>query len=188
MRARASGQSAYLLLDVIERLDQLHISYAVIGAMAASFYGVVRASLDADAVISLASVKAGIPVLRKALDQKGLKVSFHSGDRDDPIGAVMNIEDKFGNRVDLLMNIKGVSEDIFSRTISSKLENTKILFAGPEDFIAMKIFAGSPQDISDARGVFQVSAGKIDKTLLKKLVSVYGPSALKTLESLLKNF
>ncbi len=187
MKAKASGQSAYLLLDVIEQLNQLHISYAIIGAMAASFYGLVRASLDADAIISLASAKTELSVLRQVLIQKGWKVDFYTGDIDDPIGAVIKIEDKFGNRVDLLKNIRGVSEDVFTRTVVSKLENTKILFAGPEDFIAMKIFAGSSKDISDAQGVLQISGSKIDKTLLRKLVSVYGQSALKKLEMMLKN-
>lgn len=53
MRTTAYGQSTLLLLDVIEFLNKKKISYAIIGAFAASFYGVVRASLDADAVISI---------------------------------------------------------------------------------------------------------------------------------------
>ena len=53
MRAKGPGQSALLLLDVIGVLNALRVPYAIVGAMAASFYGVVRASLDADAVVSL---------------------------------------------------------------------------------------------------------------------------------------
>jgi len=41
------------LLDVIEVLARERIDYAVIGAMAASIHGVVRASTDADVVRSL---------------------------------------------------------------------------------------------------------------------------------------
>ena len=57
MRAGGFGQSALLLLDVIEVLVRERIDYAVIGAMAASIHGVVRASTDADVVLSLGGRK-----------------------------------------------------------------------------------------------------------------------------------
>ena len=60
MKATGPGQSTLLLLDVVKVLNKYQISYAVIGALAASFYGVVRASLDADAVISLPHGKMDI--------------------------------------------------------------------------------------------------------------------------------
>ena len=53
MRAKESGQSPLLLLDVIDVLRALQIPYAIIEALAASYYGAVRASLDADALIAL---------------------------------------------------------------------------------------------------------------------------------------
>ena len=51
MRASAPGQSALLMADVAESLARRGVRYAVIGAMAAAVHGVVRASLDADAVL-----------------------------------------------------------------------------------------------------------------------------------------
>ena len=53
MRASAPGQSALLMADVAESLARHGVRYAVIGAMAAAAHGVVRASLDADAIVSL---------------------------------------------------------------------------------------------------------------------------------------
>jgi hypothetical protein len=47
------GQSALLLLDAVSVLTSDGIDYAVIGALAASVHGVVRASIDADAVLSI---------------------------------------------------------------------------------------------------------------------------------------
>ena len=64
MKPTAPGQSAVLLLDVIESLEKLDIPYAVVGALAASFYGLIRASLDADAVLSLHGTKGKIDQLR----------------------------------------------------------------------------------------------------------------------------
>ena len=49
MRTKGPGEAALLLLDVVALLRIEKIDYAVIGAMAASVHGVVRASIDADA-------------------------------------------------------------------------------------------------------------------------------------------
>jgi PiT family inorganic phosphate transporter len=51
MRASAPGQSALLMADVAESLAGQGVRYAVICAMAAVVHGVVRASLDADAIV-----------------------------------------------------------------------------------------------------------------------------------------
>jgi hypothetical protein len=48
MRASGPGESARLLLDVVDVLAARSIDYAVIGALAASLHGAGRASLDAD--------------------------------------------------------------------------------------------------------------------------------------------
>ena len=53
MKINGPGESSLLLLKVIKLLDKLRIPYAVVGAFAASYYGLVRASLDADAIISV---------------------------------------------------------------------------------------------------------------------------------------
>jgi hypothetical protein len=186
MKAKGPGQSVLLLLDVINILDRLRIPYAVVGAFAASFYGVVRASMDADAVISLQPGQAALKALTEGLLRAGLKSTYRKGGVDDPVGAVINVEDNFNNRVDLLMNIQGVTEDVFSRTIEAEFMNARIQLVGIEDFIAMKIFARSPKDLNVVVGVLNVSYDRIHMALLRKLVQRYGKKALDKLESLLK--
>lgn len=186
MKTKGSGQSALLLLDVIDVLNKFKISYAVVEALAASFYGVVRASLDADAVISLAHSKTNIGSLTDEFEKSHLKTAYRKGDADDPIGAVLVIEDGFRNRVDLLMNIRGMTEAVFSRAVLTDFMDTKIRLVGIEDFLAMKIFAGGPKDIDDARGVLKVSGKNVNLPLLKSLVKPYGKEQLAVLESLLK--
>jgi hypothetical protein len=53
MRTTRPGESALLLLDVVDLLIGQKIEYAVIGALAASIHGAVRASMDADVVLSI---------------------------------------------------------------------------------------------------------------------------------------
>ncbi len=54
-------------------LTSERIEYAVIGAMAASIYGVVRASIDADAVLSLAPQNN--PIWRKPFEMRAFRRS-----------------------------------------------------------------------------------------------------------------
>lgn len=186
MRAKGPGQSTLLLLDVITVLNKLHVSYAIIGAFAASFYGVVRASMDADAAVSFPHGHADVARLLDELRQTGLTVTYRKGDAHDPIGAVINAEDRFNNRVDLLMDIRGMTTALFSRAIDAKFMKTRIRVIGIEDFIATKIFAGSPKDLQDVAGVLKVSSDRIDLPLLKTLVKNQGSDAVRKLESLLQ--
>ena len=162
------------------------IPYAVIGAFAASFYGVVRASMDADAVISLQSGQLDINDLVHEFREPYFKTQYRKGDFKDPVGAVLNIEDQFNNRVDLLMNIRGVTEVIFSRAVETEFMDTRIRMIGLEDFIAMKMLAGGPKDVSDVIGVLKVSYDRINRVLVRELVQKYGKTTLARLESLLK--
>ena len=186
MRATAPGQSAVLLLDTIDVLNKRGIPYAIVGAFAASFYGVVRASLDADAVIS-AHTAQDIADLCADLRAQQLTVTHRRGDRNDPIAAVIDIEDRFHNKVDLLIGIRGTTAEIFQRTKTARFKGSAIKIVSPEDFIALKIFAGSPRDIQDAEGVLAVSRKSLDIKLLKKLTSQYGRACAKKLATLLKS-
>jgi len=81
MRTKGPGESALLLLDVLGVLGTQQIEYAVVGAMAASVHGAVRASLDADAALSVA------PPLLRTLEREfaaaGFRTECRFGDLDD---------------------------------------------------------------------------------------------------------
>ena len=49
----------------------------------------------------------------------------------------------------------------------------------------MKVFAGAPRDIQDARAALQVSGEIVDKSLLQQLAKQYGRKTTKVLEDLL---
>lgn len=54
-----------------------------------------------------------------------------------------------------------------------------------EDFIAMKLFAGGPQDLLDARQVRSIDPMSVNVDLLTKIASKYGSSAIENLTKLL---
>ena len=180
MRTSGAGQSALLLLDVVDLLTSENINYALIGAMAASAHGVVRASLDADAVLSLAEQELGD--LERKCKSAGFLTELRHGDEDDPIAALLEVSDRYGNRVDLLCGLRGLDAAAFSRAIAVPFHGTTLRVAGVEDFVAMKLYAGSAQDIDDARRVLAVAGGGVNRDLLDRLVDKYGPSAVAALK------
>jgi predicted nucleotidyltransferase len=185
MRPTSPGQSALLLLDVIDKLNKRHIPYAIVGAFAASFHGMVRASLDADAVISIRTSQEAVDLCEDLRSEK-LSTEYRKGDAQDPIAAVINIQDNHHNRVDLLIGIRGMNQEVFTRAQEVNFMQSSIKIVSLEDFIALKIFAGSPKDIQDVKGVFQVSGSKVDLKFLNGLVAQYGKDCVEKLQSLLK--
>jgi predicted nucleotidyltransferase len=183
MRTRCSGESALLLLDAIEVLASESVDYAVIGAMAASVHGVLRASMDADAVLSITTQE--LSKLEERFKAAGFATSLRRGDIDDPIGAVLVLTDVFGNRVDLLVGLRGFEPAAFQRAIEIPLQDAKLRVVGIEDFVAMKVFAGGPQDMADARYALAAAKDAIDRDLLTRLAARYGRQVSSELKKLL---
>lgn len=183
MRATGPGESALLLLDAIDVLTAEGVDYAVVGAMAGSVHGIVRASFDADAVWSLPIQQA--PELERKLKAAGFQTTLRRGDLDDPIGALLSLSDAFENRVDLLIGLRGLEPTAFSRAIELTFEKAALKVIGLEDFIAMKVCAGGPQDLADARAAINTGSRALDLALLRRLGIKYGGATAGALEKLL---
>ena len=183
MRATGPGQSLLLLLDVVAVLDKQGIEYGVVGALAASVYGTVRATTDADAVVSASRSK--LAGLEKILRKAGLMAQLRRGESDDPIPALVAISDRFGNRVDLLGGLRGLDPDAYKRTVAVPFSGTTLRIIGREDFIAMKCFAGGPLDIADAQEAIRMADRAIDLDLLRRVTRRFGRPAADVLEGLL---
>jgi hypothetical protein len=103
MADKLDGSSPPELLNRIgAMLDAQSVNWATIGALAVAYYGPVRASLDADALISLKDANLDLDGLAKILSAEGLTVETRMGEEDDPLGFVLRIFDNDGNQVDLI--------------------------------------------------------------------------------------
>jgi len=183
MRTRASGESTLLLLDAVQILRAEKVDYAIVGAMAASVHGVIRASRDADALLSIST--SALKGLEQSFKAAGFATELRRGDMTDPIGAVLTLHDKFENRVDLLVGIRGFDPGAFSRVIEVPFDNEQLKFVGLEDFVAMKLFAGGPQDVADAQNALEAAPEQLDTNLLRELATRYGKETATSLENLL---
>ncbi len=183
MRTSAPGQSALLMLDAADLLAAKRIRYAVVGAMAAAVYGVVRASLDADAVVAMQVREAD--GLRQAFIDSGYEVDLRVGDVDDPIPALLEVRDRHSNRVDLLIGLRGLDPQAMNRTRQVELAGSTLEIVGREDFVAMKAFAGGPVDLADARAVLDLDRSSFDIDLLRRLAQRFGRDTASVVETLL---
>jgi predicted nucleotidyltransferase len=183
MRTSAPGQSALLMADVAEFLATQGVRYAVIGAMAAAVHGIVRASLDADAVVTLQVQEAR--ALRQSLIGVGHEAQLRVGDVDDPIPALLEVLDRHGNRVDLLIGLRGMDPEALNRTRQVAFAGTTLEIVGREDFVVMKAFAGGPVDLADARAVIDLNGGSLDVELLRRLAQRFGRETVNAIELLI---
>jgi hypothetical protein len=119
-----------LLLDVAAVLAQEQIEYAVIGAMAAAVHGSIRATTDADALVSVS--KSKLAQLKRAIRKAGFDADLRTGDADDPIPALLAVSDEHRNRVDLLAGLRGLDKDAFSRSITVPFLGSSIRVIGRE--------------------------------------------------------
>jgi uncharacterized nucleotidyltransferase DUF6036 len=183
VRTTAPGQSALLFLDVAQILLAHNVSYAVVGALAAAVHGDVRGTTDADAVLSIALQQ--LASLRIAFEAAGFPTEIRLGDDEDPISAMLILRDGHENTVELLVGLRGLDPDAFSRTITVPFQGEKLRMIGREDFIAMKCYAGSPQDIADAQAALQRRDVSTDFDLLRRLTRRFGRAATDVLERVL---
>lgn len=183
MRTGKGGQSALLLLDVIEILQREKIDYAVIGAFALAVMGVVRATTDVDAL--LFTNPARLAKLEKPFKQAGFTTELRTAEAEDPVSGMLVLSDNFDNHVELLGGLRNMDPEIFSRTLEVKFRDQTLRIVGREDFIAMKCFAGGPQDLLDARSAYQAAPGPIDLDLLRTVARRFGRESADRLEEIL---
>jgi hypothetical protein len=183
VRTNRAGQSALLLLDVIEILKRENIDYVVIGAFALSAHAVVRASSDVDALLYISYGR--LSKLSSICESAGFTTTLRPGGADDPILGMLVLGDSYGNRVDLLGGLRGLDPKVFSRAIEVTFLNVNLRIVGREDFIAMKCFAGGPQDVADARSAYQAAQEPVDLDLLRTATRRFGRDAADKLEEIL---
>jgi predicted nucleotidyltransferase len=183
VRTTRRGQSVVLLLDVVDVLRALQFNYAVIGAVAATVHGTMRASKDADVLLSGSPDDA--PTLERAFQNAGFRTFFTRGDPEDDIPGLLRVADQYANEVDVLLGLKGLDRKAFARTIEVPFQGVPLRFIGREDFIAMKVFAGGPVDLQDAERAVAANPQSLDLSLVRRLAAGFGREASVKLESVL---
>lgn len=132
------ADSPHLLAAIGKILDEAGAKWAVIGAMAIAYHGWVRASLDADALLSLRGSAFDIDQLAEKLRSEGFQAEVRMGDAGDPLGFVLRIMDEAGNQADLIGGIRKLDPVFWNRVIEEKWDGMHLRISSAEDLIALK--------------------------------------------------
>ena len=155
----------------------------MIGAFALSVHGAVRATTDVDAL--LFTTPGRLAELSILFKQTGFGTELRHGDANDPIQGLLVLSDSYGNHVELLGGLRGMDPQVFSRALEIQFRDQSVRVVGREDFIAMKCFAGGPQDVLDAISAYRAAQGPLDLDLLRTVTRRFGRDAADKLEQVL---
>jgi hypothetical protein len=128
-------------------LKSRRISFALIGAAAMAVHGVSRSTRDLD-LFTLA-VECLEPRMWAPLAASGIEARLRRGDVDDPLAGVARFTAADNDPVDLIVGKSRWQAAILDRSREAAVEGTRILVAGAADLIALKLYAGGPQDMWD---------------------------------------
>lgn len=73
----------------------------------------------------------------------------------------------------------------FTRVVEVPFHGVALRVVGREDFIAMKLYAGGPLDLADARRALAAGHDLIDMPLLRSAAAGYGAATSAALDRLL---
>jgi len=143
------------LLDAVSLFEELHIGYALVGGVAAMFYGRARFTEDVDFV----AVAGHIDVLR----EHPAEMEKHHFAPD----CAHKLYHQSGVGVDVWKDDR--SDDIVLRSHEVQLAGRQVHIADPHDLIAMKLRAQRLKDDYDISEI--VSKTAIDESRLRAMVT-----------------
>ena len=142
----ASSPGFNLFLDILLKLEELDIPYAIIGGFAATIYGITRATFDIDIVVDLA--EKDIQALAEAYPLPRYYADPHQMQKAMKIGSMFNIIDStLGEKADLFpltmdLRYQPAFENRIRRVVDiSGQEPFSVWAARPEDVIIGKFMA-----------------------------------------------
>ncbi len=146
------------LIDAVSFLQQHQMPYAVIGGIAVSLRGEPRVTADVDLVIA-ADIGGAVQLL-DALEQTSFE-PLCPGVREVVERAyILPLRHSLsGVRVDIAIGMSGFERQVIVRATPVDFGDFSAAIATAEDLLIMKVLAGRPQDIQDARGII---AAQID--------------------------
>lgn len=142
-----------LLARVSGLLTSGGIDHCLIGAAAMSVHGVVRATADLDLLI---------------LDPRPLQTDFWADTTDDisadirlpgaedPLGGVVRVADAHSGCIDVVVGRPAWHADVIARAVTTEVLGVDLPVALPRDLVALKLYAGGPQDAWDIQQLLDV--------------------------------
>jgi hypothetical protein len=158
-------------------LESLGLDYALFGGIAVNAWGRIRATRDADILLSAARTdpdrlcaafrNAGFShqdrVDRVRLSEAGILRFWY------PAG-VLGLSIK----VDVVLGSTDYHDTVVSRRVVRRAFGEEFAFASLEDCILLKLLAGRPVDLADSVELLAIHAGNVDRSYLESVAPRLG--------------
>ena len=182
-----------LVSDLANSFDRLGLRYAVGGALATNYWGIVRTTVDVDCLIAIPALK--YQDFADALQSLGCRLRDPAGKPIDISAEQMrqsalerNLIECFQNsiRIELFLPIVPLQNEILRRAVELSVGNRKIFVTTAEDIILLKMVFHRVKDLQDVRGVLWVQREKLDFDYLRHWSSrTLGDDVQQELEELI---
>ncbi len=160
-----------IILNIAEVLDELGISYMIIGGQAVLMYGEPRLTKDVD--ITLGIGHEGLKDIIKLSEKLGFTSIADDAESFVKRTMVFPVADKkSGLRVDFIFSFTEYEREAIKRAVNIMLGGSAVKFASVEDVIIHKIFAGRPRDIEDIKGIMSKNKN-FDKSYVLKWLNLF---------------
>ena len=173
------------LHEAIAFLEEHGYRYAVIGGLALSQWGYIRATYDVD-------IKVLVPDTEYPAIRKALRAAFPERARqhvpENPFIVAVVIQNVI---VDFLLTLPGYEEQIVERAVQRDLGGRSAWICSAEDLIIQKASAGRPKDWQDVEGLLIEQRGKLDEAYIKNWLTQFAealekPELITQYQALLK--
>ena len=164
----------HTLFQQTSSILQIQFRFAIIGGLAVSTWGSVRATQDIDILADSSPNPVRTATLRERMSrfwgEKGWQYEWRIGVGDDPIPLLTHLVSPTSDQVtaDILWAHKQWQRNALKRVIPIRTARALLPVIHPEDLILLKLEAGGPQDILDVEGILAVAPPELDLTRLKR--------------------
>lgn len=164
------------LAEVVARVRATGADVVLIGAVALAGHGVARSTGDIDLLC------ADARGLEEAAWRRpgALRVDLRRGDVDDPLDAVLRARIGRGRPVDVVFLTRRWAVDLVARARSRPkvlLQGVALAVPDAADLLLLKLYAGGPRDLDDARALLAVAPPDTASALTSRLGS--GPESAR---------
>jgi hypothetical protein len=185
-----------LVTDLANTFDRLQLRYAIGGALAANYWGVVRSTQDVDCLVSIPALK--YQSLADSLQAIGCRLQDSTGKLADVSAAQLRseaLDRKFiecirdSIRIELFVPAIPLQNEILTRAKLVPIGDREIPITTAEDMILLKLVFHRAKDLQDIRGILWVQRGKLDTDYLRAWsAKTHDQTVQQELEQLLSEY
>lgn len=180
-----------MLIEVLAKfageLERRNFRYALIGGLAASIRGRIRATEDLDLIL-LCNLDEALTLVQ-SLGDSGFSTLLKDYEKVARSALLIPLIDQAsGIQLDVAIGLSGFEKEIVERADPMIFEGHEFFVATPEDLVVMKVLAGRPQDLQDVKGIVDIQAERLDwqycLAAAKRLESAVDIDLVQQIESL----